>query len=111
MRRPGAVLALAAAILALSAAPALAANPTAVLDAPATVGFGKVVALKGDRSFDPDGAVKQYRWTVDSRAVVVTTASSFDAPAGTPPLALGRHTASLVVVDDSGNQSTADTKQ
>jgi large repetitive protein len=109
MRRTGVALALAAAVLALAATPALAANPTAVLDVPSTVSFGAAVPLDGHRSFDPDAgdSVKEYRWTVDSRATVVTSASSFNAPAGTPPLTLGRHTATLVVGDTSGNVSTA----
>ena len=110
MRRTGLALALAAAVLALWAAPALAASPSAVLDGPCpTVSFGASVPLKGNRSFDPDagGSIVQYRWTIDSRATVNTTASSFDAPAGTPPLTLGRHTARLVVVDNNGNLSSS----
>lgn len=38
-------------------------KPTAVLDAPATVGFGNSFSLSGARSSDlPPGKIKSYRW-------------------------------------------------
>lgn len=38
-------------------------RPTAVLDAPATVGFGSSFTLSGARSSDlPPGKIKIYRW-------------------------------------------------
>src|SRR5262245_1193892 len=111
MGRIGMALLHATAALMVTAAPSPAADthaPTAVLDAPATVGFGDPIPFSGSRSTDAGGGrVVQWRWTVAGRAVVVTSTPTFNAPAGTPPLAPGRYTASLVVVDDSANQSAS----
>jgi PKD repeat protein len=93
-----------------AAAPAVAAdttNPTAVLQVPASVLPNASIHLVGGKSFDVSGTVVSYRWTVAGRPVVVTSASTFDAPGLTP----GVYSVSLVVVDSSGNQSAADTKQ
>ena len=84
-------------------------NPTAVLDAPATVSIASPLALSGARSTDAGGGhVVEWRWTVGSRPVVVTSDPAFNAPAGLPP---GRTTVSLAVVDDSGNVSSATSAQ
>ncbi len=100
------------AVLALLAAatPALGADttkPTAVLSLPSSVQPGSPIHLDAGKSFDIGGTVVSYRWTVAGRPVVVTSSSTFDAPA----LTAGVYPVSLVVVDDSGNQSSADTKQ
>ena len=75
--------------------------PTAVLDGPGSVVTGTAIHLTAFKSFDVGGSVVQYRWTVAGRPTVVTTGPSFDAPS----LSAGAYQASLVVVDDSGNQS------
>ena len=50
----------------------------------------------------------------DGKLVLGPTAKidtgTFNHPAGSPPLTLGRHTAKLIVVDDSGNVSAAVTR-
>lgn len=80
--------------------------PVAVLDAPASVSLGATVPLSGTRSSDAHGRVVRYRWTVGTRPVVETADPTFNAPAGLPP---GRHSATLVVTDDSGNDSAPTT--
>src|SRR5947208_6017297 len=110
MRRPVLALLLATAIAALGASPALAVDntaPTAVLDVPSSpVTPGAASPLSGTHSSDVGGTIVQYRWTVGSRAPVVTTSPTFNAPG----LPTGQYSVSLVVVDDSGNQSSPDTK-
>ncbi len=81
-------------------------NPTAVLDGPGSVVTGTAIHLTAFKSFDVGGSVAQYRWTVAGRATVVTSSPSFDAPS----LGAGTYQASLVVVDDSGNQSSPTTR-
>jgi hypothetical protein len=88
--------------------------PTAVLDAPDSIGFGAPLELSGARSTDVLGRIAQYAWTHieggGSNFVlnqpVVTDASSVvvSQPAGNA-LALGRHRFRLIVSDDSGNVS------
>jgi len=83
--------------------------PTAVLDAPATVSFGRSISVSGARSVDVGGRVVEYRWRLDGGSAVVTVAPAFTfAVDPTNPLALGSHTIELVVVDDSGNVSAPD---
>jgi hypothetical protein len=77
-----------------------------VLDAPATVGFGRSISVSGARSVDVGGRVVQYRWRLDGGAAVVTADAAFTFvvdPAS--PLGLGSHAIELAVVDDSGNVS------
>jgi hypothetical protein len=83
--------------------------PTAVLDAPATVGFGRSISVSGARSVDIGGRVVEYRWRLDGGIAVVTADAAFAFvvdPAS--PLGLGSHAIELVVVDDSGNLSAPD---
>jgi hypothetical protein len=84
------------------------AAPTAVLDAPTTVPLGQSFTLSGARSSDIGGQVVEWRWTpLDTNVPVVTNVPSFTVnvdPAS--PLAIGPHVYQLVVVDDSGNQSS-----
>ena len=93
---------------ALAAGPAAAApaaqrlvSPTAVLDLPATAEAGTPVVADASRSSDPDGQVTSYTFTLDGGSPVRTTdpATTFTG------LAVGRHTVTLVVTDDAGNQS------
>ena len=86
------------------------AAPTAVLDAPATVGFGMSITVSGARSFDIGGRIARYEWTLDGGAPFETPDPSFTFVADPArPLALGNHTIRLVVVDDAGNVSAPDT--
>jgi hypothetical protein len=83
--------------------------PTAVLQAPTVVAFGASVPVSGANSVDVGGSIASYRWTLDGGVVVVTGDPTFTFVV-TPddPLPLGTHTVSLVVVDDSGNESQPD---
>jgi PKD repeat protein len=82
--------------------------PTAVLDAPASIVPGQALTVSGARSFDvAPGRIVQYRWQLDSDPAVVTAEPSFTFTGVTA----GLRTVSLVVVDDSGNQSAPDTAQ
>jgi hypothetical protein len=90
--------------------------PTAVLDAPATLGFGASFTLSGVRSFGVGEAVVQWEFT----NLDCTGSSNF--PIGTPvvtgtgtfnvavspatPIGPGPCHVQLVVTDDSGNVST-----
>ena len=76
-------------------------RPTAVVSAPASVASGATIKLTAGSSFDVGGRITSYRWTVGTRAPVVTSTSSFSAPGFTS----GPVKATLVVVDDAGNES------
>lgn len=80
--------------------------PTAVLDAPDQRFSGQAIDLGATRSFDVGGKIKEYGWTVGARPVVKTKDPTFTAPG----LAAGTYTLRLVVVDDSGNESAAETR-
>lgn len=83
--------------------------PTAVVEVPARVSVGQSVTVLGGRSFDIGGSIVEYRFTLDSEPTIVTeTPSVIVGASPAAPLAVGRHTVSLVVVDDSGNESSAD---
>ncbi|MBP7777848.1 MAG: PxKF domain-containing protein [Acidobacteria bacterium] len=80
--------------------------PTAVVSVPAVVTVGQSFSVSGAQSFDADGTIVAYHWTIDAQPVVVTSGADFTVvvdPAA--PLAVGRHTLQLVVVDDAGLQS------
>ncbi len=86
--------------------------PTAVIEAPARVSVGQSVTVSGARSFDIGGSIVEYRFTLEGQPDVVTSTPSITFGASpAAPLAVGRYTVSLVVVDDSGNQSSADVAQ
>jgi len=90
-------------------------QPTAVLDAPATVAVGEIIALSGLRSSVPPPAlITRYRWTaltagfsnLPLNVETETTEPSLNViPDSAAPGAPGRHTFRLVVVSDSGNES------
>ena len=86
-------------------------TPTAVLDAPATVGYGLAITVSGVRSADAGGGtIVLYRWTLDAGTLFETAMPSFTFsidPAH--PFELGSHTVRLIVVDNAGNVSAADT--
>ncbi|MBJ7473418.1 MAG: hypothetical protein JHD16_19070, partial [Solirubrobacteraceae bacterium] len=79
--------------------------PTAVITGPASVANGASIKLGGSTSTDVGGRIVEYRWTVGTRAPVVTSTSTFTAPGFTA----GPVKATLVVVDDAGNQSPSST--
>jgi PKD repeat protein len=84
--------------------------PTAIIDAPATVPFGQSFSVTGARSFDLEGPLVEYQWTLDSRPPVVIDTPVFTVFVDpSAPLALGAHTIQLIVVDESGNHSAAAT--
>ncbi|HZI81113.1 MAG TPA: PKD domain-containing protein [Vicinamibacterales bacterium] len=86
--------------------------PTAVLSAPALVPFGSDITVSGQQSADVGGQLSEYRWSLDGGPPIVTDTPSFTfvaAPAS--PLSIGTHLVQLVVVDDSGNQSAAASRQ
>jgi hypothetical protein len=78
-----------------------------VLDVPVTVGFGQSLTVSGVRSSDVGGVVKSWTFALDGQTPVATLSSSwtFDVNLASP-LALGRHTVTLFVTDDSGNVSS-----
>lgn len=85
----------------LTAAPAAqAAPPTAVMTAPASANLGATVRLAGGQSFD-DGTIATYRWRIDGGVVIGTSSSFIDVD----NLTVGRHTVTLVVVDNAGELS------
>ncbi len=80
-------------------------RPTAVLSAPTSVLAGAAIPLDGARSTDIGGRVVSYTWVVAGRPAVQTPDATFRAPGVSTP---GVITASLIVVDSSGNESLAD---
>jgi hypothetical protein len=83
-------------------------NPTAVITVPQTIIEGDDLVLAGDRSLDVGGRIVRYEWTLDSFPMVATTDPTVTFRASDYPLVAGAHTATLVVVDDSGNRSSPD---
>ena len=84
--------------------------PTADAGIDQNVSVGTVVTLDGSASWDPDGNLVTYVWTLDSKpansAAAIVDASS-PRPSLTPDVA-GTYTASLVVIDSLNEQSVAD---
>jgi hypothetical protein len=84
--------------------------PTADAGIDQNVSVGTVVTLDGSASWDPDGNLVTYVWTLDSKpansAAAIVDASS-PRPTLTPDVA-GTYTASLVVIDSLNVQSGAD---
>lgn len=89
--------------------------PTAVLDAPNTVGFSTPLSLSATRSADAGGQLRRFEWMRLSGAggagmpvnqSFITESATFvvPQPAGSA-LAPGRHRFRLTVQDDSGNVS------
>lgn len=113
-RRPRVPVPLLAFVVLTCAAPASVralpeSAPTAVIQAPETVGYGLDISVSGSRSFDLDGSIARYIWTLDSQPPVTTTSPSvvLDVDAA-HPLTVGAHIVRLVVEDDSGLQSAPD---
>ena len=84
--------------------------PTADAGIDQNVSVGTVVTLDGSASWDPDGNLVTYVWTLDSKPANSTAAivdASSPRPSLTPDVA-GTYTASLVVIDSLNVQSGAD---
>jgi hypothetical protein len=84
--------------------------PTADAGIDQNVSVGTVVTLDGSASWDPDGNLVTYVWTLDSKPANSTAAivdPSSPRPSLTPDVA-GTYTASLVVIDSLNVQSGAD---
>jgi PKD repeat protein len=80
--------------------------PTAVLTANPTSGLAAlVVTFDGSGSSDPEGGPLSYQWTFGDGQSQTTSGSSIEHTYG----ANGTYTASLVVVDNQGAPSPADT--
>ncbi|MES2960372.1 MAG: PKD domain-containing protein [Pseudomonadota bacterium] len=84
--------------------------PTADGGIDQNVSIGTVVTLDGSASWDPDGNLVTYVWTLDSKpansAAAIVGASS-PRPSLTPDQ-VGTYTASLVVIDSLNETSVAD---
>ena len=84
-------------------------NPTADAGFDQLVAVGDTAALDGSGSFDQDGSIASYQWSI----LAAPAGSTADAPAGEEttifvPDVLGAYTLTLVVVDDYGNESSPD---
>ena len=76
--------------------------PTADAGTDVSIVFGESVTLSGSGSSDTDGTIASYLWQKDS--VDVGTDENLTLPS----LAVGTHTYTLVVTDDDGESSSAD---
>lgn len=74
-----------------------------------TVELGAVVALNGSGSADPDGSIASYAWTQVSGAAVTLSNASVAQPTFTAPSSADTLVFSLVVTDNNGASSAADT--
>lgn len=83
--------------------------PTADAGADATAVIGELVTLDGSKSADPDGTIAAFAWSVDSAPATVTLSSTTAAKPTFTPTAAGVHVFRLVVTDDDGASSVADT--
>ncbi|HEX7166285.1 MAG TPA: DUF1508 domain-containing protein, partial [Acidimicrobiales bacterium] len=82
--------------------------PVAVL-APIAPGIEPhAVTLDATRSYDPDGAIVAYHWSVDGAPL--TAPDGADAPHATAVATLGEgeHVVAVTVVDNEGHRSTAE---
>ena len=78
--------------------------PVAVAKAETYVAAGVPVTLDATDSYDPDGTITNYSWSVDTTNYAAATATHiFDAP--------GRYTAALEVTDDTGVSTAVDSVQ
>lgn len=78
-------------------------NPVAVMDFPTVVAPGDEIPLDGTQSFDPDGQVSTWVWTVNSTAAGegARASTSLDTP--------GVFEVNLLVQDDSGFEDAKST--
>jgi hypothetical protein len=84
--------------------------PTADAGIDQNVSIGAVVTLDGSASWDPDGNLVTYVWTLDSKPAN-SGAAIVDASSPRPSLThdqAGTYTASLVVIDSLNEKSVAD---
>jgi hypothetical protein len=89
--------------------PEVAYDPVADAGDDAVVGVGVLAQVDGSASFDPDGSVDLYEWTVLSAPEASTATLQVDGPrAGVTTDVEGSWTLGLTVVDDAGNRSLMD---
>ena len=84
-------------------------NPTADAGFDQLVEVGETAALDGSGSFDQDGTISSYQWSI----LTAPTGSTADTPAREEttsfvPDVLGDYTLALVVEDEFGNESSPD---
>src|SRR3990167_2314403 len=95
--------------------PVATPGPTADAGADQTIDSGAAVTLDGSASADPDlGDTLTYAWTQTSGPEVTLSSATAASPGFTAPVVAANDPAaelvfSLVVTDDKGNASTADT--
>lgn len=83
--------------------------PTANAGPDQTVTVGSAVTLNGGGSSDADGTVASYAWTQISGATVTLSSATAAQPIFTAPDSASTLIFSLIVTDDDGTASTADT--
>lgn len=86
--------------------------PTANAGPDQTVTQGDLVTLNGTGSSDPDGTIASYAWTQTAGSTVSLSSSTVASPTFTAPDPAGTSevlTFSLVVTDNNGTSSTANT--
>ena len=84
-------------------------TPTADAGPAQRVDTGASVTLDGSGSSDPDGTIAGYAWTQPSGTTVALTGADTAGPTFTAPATAATLTFSLIVTDNDGDGSTADT--
>jgi PKD repeat protein len=75
------------------------APPVLLWNVPKEIGLGDQLVLDGSKSYDSDGIIKEFSWTIDGEKVGNTPIISL------PITAAGTHTVGLRITDNSGTSS------
>ena len=77
-------------------------KPVAVINGFSTVGLGKTVKFNGSASYDPNGTIVSYAWSVSGGAAIVGSSTESTVQVQFPSYATENCVVSLSVTDDDG---------
>jgi large repetitive protein len=80
------------------------AAPVLALNVPADIALGDLLVMDGSKSFDPDGILTEYLWSIDGNKVGTTPIVSL------PMTTAGDHIATLRITDNSGTSTHSATQ-
>jgi PKD repeat protein len=77
------------------------APPVLKWNVPKAIALGDLLVMDAAGSYDPDGIIKDYVWTLDGKVIATTQAASIIMTAA------GKHTVGLQITDNSGTSSSS----
>ena len=77
------------------------APPVLVWNVPKEIALGDQLSMDGSKSYDPDGIIKEFSWTLDGKKIGTTPIVSL------PMTTAGNHTVGLRITDNSGTSSSS----